>query len=74
MIVYGRDLGEFNKRVQERSNSGAEAKIMAIRLSQSAFEGATSALTHFYTECGLSRRLQAGQQAHFSKRKEESRP
>ena len=83
--VYGRYLNAFKKRVVKHSNGGAAAAFVMIRLSQSAFEPATLALTYLYTECGLDKqvvsknlwrscRLQAGQQPHFSKRKEEYRP
>ena len=39
--VYGRYLNAFKKRVDRRLNNGAQAESVMIRLSQSAFEGAT---------------------------------
>ena len=56
-VVCGRYFNEFKKSVQKRSNGGAEAETVNIRLSQSAFDGATSALTHLYTECGLDKHV-----------------
>ena len=41
----------------KRSRSGADDAAVLIRLSPSAFEGATSALTHLYTECGLDKHV-----------------
>ena len=55
--VYGRYLNAFKKRVDRRSNDGAHAKSVMIRLSQSAFESTTSALAHLYTECGLDKHI-----------------
>ena len=53
--VYARYLNSFKKVARKRSRGGARDEDVAIRLSQSAFDGATSALTHLYTECGLNK-------------------
>ena len=53
--VYARYLNSFKKVARKRSRGGAQEEVVAIRLSQSAFDGATSALTHLYTECGLDK-------------------
>ena len=46
--VYGCYLNAFKKRVDRRLNGGTQAESVLIRLSQSAFEAATSALAHLY--------------------------
>ena len=55
--VYGRYFNAFKKRVDRRSNGGAQAESVLIRLSQSAFESAAAALAHLYTECGLDKHV-----------------
>ena len=55
--IYGRYLNSFKKRAVKRSNVGADAAFVMIRLSRSAFEAATSSLTHLYTECGLDKQV-----------------
>ena len=55
--VYGRYLNAFKKRVDRRLNGGVQAESVMIRLSQSAFESATSALAYLYTECGLDKHV-----------------
>ena len=52
--VYCRYLNTFKKSAEKRSRGGA-SETVAIRLSGSAFDGSTSALTHLYTGCGLDK-------------------
>ena len=53
--IYSRYLNTFKKAAQKRSRGGVEDETVEIRLSQSAFDGATSSLTYLYTECGLDK-------------------
>ena len=53
--IYTRYLATFKKDVTKRSRGGAEDKTVAIRLSLSSFDGATSSLSHLYTECELDK-------------------
>ena len=53
--VYSRYLATFKKKASKRSRGGVHEEVVQIRLSQSAYDGATSALTHLYTECGLDK-------------------
>ena len=57
ITVYGRYFNEFKKSVQKRSNGATQAEMVSIHLGHSVFEGAKSALTHLYTECGLDKHV-----------------
>ena len=54
--VYARYLNTFKKRVKKRD---AEGGFVLVRLSPSAFDGAISALSHLFTECGLAKTVSA---------------
>jgi hypothetical protein len=53
--IYTRYLATFKKTVTKRSRGGADDETVEIRLSTSAYDGATSSLSHLYTECGLDK-------------------
>ena len=53
--VLSRFLNTFKKKAKTRSSSGDEDETVSVRLSQSAFDGATSALSYLYTECGVEK-------------------
>ena len=55
--VYVRYLDTFKKRAVKRSTCGDKDETVYVRLGQSAFDGATSALSHLYTECGLDKHI-----------------
>ena len=52
--IYTRYLATFKKAAKKRSRGGVDETV-EIRLSTSAFDGATSSLSHLYTECGLDK-------------------
>ena len=54
--VYCRYLNTFKKSASKRSRGGG-SETVEIRLSGSAFDGSTSALTHLYTGCGLDKQV-----------------
>ena len=59
--VFTRFLSTFKKRVTKRTQDVMEGEVvmnesdLVIRLSPSSYDGACSALSHLFTECGIGK-------------------